>query len=183
MRLPAPSLPAALAGVRRWSPLTAALRATMLVTGVFALGIAPAGRPLGPAGVVAAVGVLGLLAAVAEPDGAGPAVVLGAVVVAWTSRYGTAAAPTGTTLALAAALALHHQAATLSAALPPTARATRELLGRFAAHAALVLALSAAVAVLALAVARPGGSVPLELVGLAAAVLAAAVPVLLARSR
>jgi hypothetical protein len=183
VRRPALRLPAAADEVRRWSPLTVALRVTMLVTGIVALAIAPAGRELGPAGVIVAIGLLGLLAAVAHPDGAGPAVVVGAAAVAWTSRYGTAAPPVGTTLVLAIALAVHHQAATLSAALPPAARASRELLARFATHAALVLALSAAVAVLALAVARPGGSVPLELAGLAAAVLATAVPVLLARTR
>jgi hypothetical protein len=55
------------------------------------------------------------------------------------------------------------------------------VLVRAGRHLALVLALSAGVAVLALGVARPGGSVPLELLGLAAAVVAVAVPVLLTR--
>jgi hypothetical protein len=44
---------------------------------------------------------------------------------------------------LALALAVHHQAAGLSAALPPTARVDPAILVRFARHGALVLAASA----------------------------------------
>lgn len=180
-----PRLPVApeLELVRRWSALTVILRATLLVTGAVAVVVAPGGRLLGLPGLLALVGALGLLAAVTVPDGAGPAVVLGACGAAWAARHGTYLAPLPQTLLLAAALAVHHQAAALAAVLPPTARTDRAVLQRFGSHGMLVLALSAAVAVLALGVARPGGSVPLELAGLAAAVLAAAVPVVLAQAR
>ncbi len=166
--------------VLRWSAPTVALRAALLLSGGVAVVLAPGGRPSGLPGLLVLVGVLGLVAAVTVPDGAGPAVVLGGCGAAWAVRYGTGAPPLLPTLLLAAALAVHHQVAALAAVLPPTARVDRTVLRRFASHGGLVVALSAAVAVLALGVARPGRSVPLELAGLAAAVLVAAVPVLLA---
>jgi UDP-N-acetylglucosamine:LPS N-acetylglucosamine transferase len=52
---------------------------------------------------------------------------------------------------------------------------------RFGLHTAVVLALSAAVAAAALAVGRPGGSVPLELAALVAVAVVTAVPVWLSR--
>jgi len=168
--------------VRRWSALTVVLRATLLVTGAVAVVLAPGGRLLGLPGLLVLVGALGLLGAVTVPDGAGPAVVLGACAAAWAARYGTHPPPLPQTLLVASALAVHHQAAALAAVLPPTARTDRAVLRRFGSHGVVVLALSAAVAVLALGVARPGGSVPLELAGLAAAVLAAALPVALAHA-
>jgi hypothetical protein len=169
-----------LAALPRWSAVTVTLRAVLLASGVVALVLAPGGRLLGP-GVVALVGALGLLVAVARPDGPGPAVVLGAASLAWVIRYGTSPPPVVPTLLLAAALAMHHQAAALDAALPPTARVDPAVLLRFGAHAAVVLALSSGTALVALGVARPGGSVPLELAGFAAAVAATAVLVALAR--
>lgn len=171
-----------LAAVRRWSPVAVLLRLLLLGTGGAALAIAPAGRFGGP-GVVALVGVLGLLGALAQPHGVGPAIVLGAATLSWVVRYGTDAPPIGRTMLLATLLVVHHHAAALGAALPVTARVDRRVLVRFGTHLALVLALSGLLAVLALGVARPGGSVPLELTGLAAAVLATAVLVGLGRVR
>ena len=114
-----------------------------------------------------------------QPQSAGPAIVLGAAVLAWAVQYGAATPPVGRTLLLAVLLAVHHQAAALAAALPVTALLDRRLLVRFGTHLALVLALSGLVAVLALGVARPGGSVLLEVAGLVGTVLATAVLVLL----
>jgi hypothetical protein len=133
--------------------------------------------------VIAAAGVLGLLAAVPQPQGAGPAVVLGAAGLAWAAAHGSGSPPVRLTLLLAALLAVHHQAAALGAALPVTARPDRRLLVRFGRHLVLVLALSGLLAVLALGVPRPGGSVPLELAGLLGAVLATALLVGLGRPR
>jgi hypothetical protein len=152
----------------------------VVVTGAAALLVAPGGRLVVP-GLIALVGAVGLLVAAARPDSAGSAVVLGAAALAWTVRYGLTRPPVAATLVLAVALALHHQAAALAAALPPTANVEPALLLRFGLHTAVVLAVSAAVAVLALAVGRPGGSVPLELAGLLAVVLVVAVPVVLSR--
>lgn len=154
------------------------LRLTLLGTGAVAL-VLSTGGPLGPPEVAAAVGALGLLVAVSQPQGVGPAIVLGAAVLAWAARYGAAAPPLGRTLLLAVLLAVHHQAAALAAALPVTALLDRRLLVRLGTHLALVLALSGLVAVLALGVARPGGSVLLEVAGLVGTVLATAVLVLL----
>ncbi|MFL6130722.1 MAG: hypothetical protein ACJ73E_16870 [Mycobacteriales bacterium] len=165
---------------RRWSATTLALRLTLLATGALALALAPDGR-FGVPGAIAAAGVLGLLFAVPEPQGAGPAVVLGAAALSWAARHGSGSPPVGLTLLLAVLLAVHHQAAALAAALPVTARVDRRLLARFGGHVALVLGLSGLLAGLALGLARPGGSVPLELAGLTGAVVATAVLVLLGR--
>lgn len=170
---------ARLAVVRSWTRLTVALRVTVALSGAVALLAAPGGR-LVP-GLVAVVGGAGLLVSVVRPGSAGPAVVLGAAALAWTARYGLHQPPVGGTVLLAAALVLHHQSAALAAALPPTAGVQADVLLRFGLHAVTVLVLSGAVAILTLAVGRPGGSVPLELAGLLAVVLVTAVPVLLAR--
>jgi hypothetical protein len=175
------SLPA-LAPARRWSVVPVLLRLTLVATGGAALALAPDGR-FGVPGMIAVVGALGLLLAVSQPHSGGPGIVLGAAALAWAARHGSGSAPVGLTLLLAGLLAVHHQAAALAAALPVTARVDPRLLVRFGAHLALVLGLSGVLAVLALGVARPGGSVLLERAGLVAAVLATAVPVLLGRLR
>jgi hypothetical protein len=166
--------------LRRWSRTALVLRALLLVTGAAALtaGLGAGGLPL--AGAV--VGGLGLVAALVRPGGLGPGVVIAGAAGAWLLRYGVDQAPIAGTVLLALALGLHHQAAALAAALPVRARVHRDVLVRFARHGGLVLALTALLAVLALGIARPGGSAPLELLGLAAAVAAITVPVLLSRS-
>ena len=169
---------ARLAEVRHWSPAVLGLRLLLVVAGAVALAHGWSG---GLTPLLVVIGAGGLVAAAVHPGGVGPALVLGCGALAWAMEWGLDEAPAGGTLVVAVALAVHHQAAALAAALPPTGRVDRVVLARFARHAGLVLALTAPVALLALAVARPGGSVPLELLGLAAAVLAAAVPVLLGR--
>ena len=156
------------------SRVVVVLRALVGVCGVLAL------LPGWQAGVPAAavlVGLVGVAVAVVRPGSAAPAGVLAAAAIAWTAKHGTDLPPVATTLLVALAVAAHHQAAALTAALPPAARVERAVLVRFGRHAALVLVLSAAVAGLALGLGRQAGSVPLELLG-----LAAAVPVLLGRS-
>jgi hypothetical protein len=166
--------------VGRWSRATIGLRLTILVSGATALAIAPDGRTGVPT-VIAVLGVLGLLGAVPQPQSAGPAIVLGAAALSWAAAHGSGSPPGWLTLLLAGLLAVHHQAAALAAALPVTARADRRLLIHFGRHLALVLALSGLLAVLALGVARPGGSALLELAGLVGAVLVTAVLVGLGR--
>ena len=168
--------------LRRWAAVPLALRVTILATGGAALALAPSGRSGVPL-AIAATGVLGLLLAVAQPQGPGPAVVLGAAALSWAAAHEAKPPAVWTTLLLGVLLAVHHQAAALAAAVPTTARVDRRLLARFGRHLALALALSGPVAVLALGVARPGGSVPLELAGLLAAVLLTGVLVLLGRRR
>ena len=161
------------------SRVVLALRALVGVSGVLAL--LPGWAPGVPAGAVL-LGLLGLAGAVLRPGSAAPAGVLVAAAVAWTAKHGTDLPPAAATLLVASAVATHHQAAALAAALPAAARVDRAVLVRFARHAGLVLVLSAVVAGLALGLPDRPGSVPLELLGLAAAVLAAALPVLLGRS-
>jgi hypothetical protein len=165
--------------LRGWSRTALALRVLMLVAGAGALsaGLGAGGLPL----TAAVVGALGLLTALIRPGGLGPGVVLGAAAAAWLLRYGVDQPPVAGTVLVTLALAVHHQAAALAAALPVRARVHRDVLVRFARHGALVLALTAVVAAVALGIARPGGSVPLEVLGLAAAVAAIAVPVVLSR--
>jgi hypothetical protein len=182
VRRPALPFRPELAAARRWSAVAVLLRLTLLVAGGAALALAPNGR-FGAPGMIAAVGALGLLLAVLQPEGAGPALVIGAAALAWAARHGSGSPPAGLTLLLAVLLAVHHQAAALAAALPVTARVHPRLLLRFGRHLALVLALSGLLAVLVLGIARPGGSVLLERAGLVGAVLAAAVLVLLGRLR
>jgi hypothetical protein len=170
-RLPDGPGPAVL---RRWSAVALLLRLAMLGTGAVALAVASAGR-FGVVALVALVGGLGLLVGVAQPQGHGPTLVLTVAALCWAAQYGGDAPPVPATLLLAVLLAVHHQAAALAAALPVTARVDRRLLARFGTHLALVLALSGLLAVPALGLARPGGSVPLEVAGLAAAVVATAV--------
>ena len=166
--------------LRGWSRAAVVLRLLLAVAGGIALAAGWGGGP-SPAPVL--LGAVGLVAAVVEPGGFGPGVVLAGAALAWVVRYDIDPAPVGGTLLMALALAVHHQAAVLAAVLPPAARLQRAVLVRAGRHAVLVLGLSAVVAVLALALARPRGSVPLELLGLLAAVIAVAVPVLLARVR
>jgi hypothetical protein len=166
--------------LRRWAPAVLAIRALVVGSGAVALLVAPGGEFV-VAGMIALVGVVGLAAGAVRPDAGGPAFVLGAAVVAWVLRYGEQPPSTAPTLVLAVAMAVHHQSAALAAALPPTANVDTAVLIRFGVHAAVVLVLSGAIAVLALEAARPGGSVPLELAGLLAVALVVAVPVLLSR--
>jgi hypothetical protein len=167
-------------GLRAWSRTALALRAVMLVAGAGALVGAGWGGGLPVVGLI--IGALGLIAALIRPSGLGPAVVIAGAAGAWVVRYGgDPASDTGTVL-LALALAVHHQAAGLAAALPPTARVDRAILVRFARHGAVVLAAAAAVGALALLLARPPGSSPLELLAVLAVVVAVIVPVLLSRS-
>jgi hypothetical protein len=169
-----------LGDLRRWSRTALVLRALLVVAGAGALtaGLGGGGLPR----VALVIGALGLVAALVRPGGLGPAVVIGAAAAAWLLRYGADQPPIAGTVALALALAVHHQAAALAAALPPRARVHRDVLVRFARHGGLVLALTALLGAVALGIARPGGSVPLELLGLAAAVAAVTVPVLLSRA-
>lgn len=163
-----------------WSRTALALRALMAVSGLGAVsaGLGAGGRPL----TGAVIAALGLLAALVRPGGLGPGVVVAGAAGAWLLRYGADQPPVAGTLLLTLALALHHQAAALAAALPVRARVHRDVLVRFARHGGLVLALTAVVAAIALGFARPGGSTALEALGLAAAVAAITVPVLLSRS-
>ncbi len=166
--------------LRSWSRAVLAVRAVLLVAGAGALAGAGWGGGFPLVGVI--VGALGLLAALIQPGGLGPAVVVGGAAAAWVLRYGGDPAPAAGTALLALALAVHHQAAALGAALPATARVDRVVLVRFAGHGGLVLALSAAVGALALLLARPAGSSALELLGVVAVVIAVTLPVLLSRS-
>jgi hypothetical protein len=164
--------------LRRWSVTMLVLRAVLVVAGAGALALGGGGLALVPV----ILGALGLLAALVDPGGLGPGVVIGGAAGAWVLRYGADDASIAGTVLLALALAVHHQAAALAAALPPTARVHRDVLVRFARHGALVLGLTAVLGVLALGLARPGGSVPLEVLGLVAAVVAVTVPELLSRA-
>ncbi len=157
-----------------------AFRGLMLLTGAAALLIAPGGRLILP-GLVALVAVPALLAGVLSPDGGAPAVVLGAAAGAWTIRYGVATAPFDATLAVAAALAVHHSTAALCAATAPTSRIEPSVVVRWAGQLAAGLAVAGGVAAMLRLLGRPAASVPLELAGVAATVLVVAVPVVLAR--
>jgi hypothetical protein len=166
-------------GLRAWSRTVLALRAVLLVAGAGALVGAGWGGAYPLVGVV--FGALGLAAAVIQPGGLGPAVVIGGAAAAWVARYGGDPASAAGTVLLALGLAVHHQAAGLAAALPPTARVDRAIVVRFARHGGLVLAAAAVVAVVALLFAHPAGSSSLELLGVVAVVVAVVVPVLLSR--
>jgi hypothetical protein len=166
--------------LRSWSRTVLGVRAVLLVAGAGALAVAGWGAGFPLVGVIAGAG--GLLAAVIQPGGLGPAVVIGGAATAWVVRYGGDPPPAAGTVLLALALAVHHQAAALAAALPSTARVDRAVLVRFGGHGALVLALSAVIGALALLLARPAGSSSLELLGIVAVVVAVTVPVLLSRS-
>jgi hypothetical protein len=157
-----------------------ALRALLLLAGAAALLIAPGGRLVLP-GVLVLAAVPALLSAAIRPDGPGPGVVLGAAAGAWTIRYGAATPPWDATLALTGALAVHHATAALCAAMPPTSRPEPAVLLRWAAQVATVLAVGGGVAGAVRLLGRPAASVPLEIAGVAAVVLVAAAPVLLAR--
>jgi hypothetical protein len=176
MRIVVPTL----ADLRRWTPAGLALRALLFAAaaGALALPAVGGGLPLVPV----VVGLLGLLSAVIRPGGAGPAVVIGGAALGWILRYGTGAAPVLGTVLLALALAVHHQCATLAAAVPPGARIDRSILVRYGRYGGFVLALSVVVGVLALAAAPPAGSAPLELLAVAAVVVVVLVPVLLSRT-
>lgn len=166
------------ATLRTWSRTMIVLRVLIGVSGVAALAIAGTG---GVALVAILFGAFGLLSALWNPGGAGPGVLIAAALISWLIRYGVHPASITGTVLLVLAVAVHHQSAAFAAALPPTAKVNRAVIDRFVRHGCLVLGLTAVVAILALGVARPGGSVPLEILGLGAAVLAVAVPVLLSR--
>jgi hypothetical protein len=167
-------------GLRAWSRTALAVRAVMLAAGAGALACAGWGGGLPVVGVI--IGTLGLMSALIQPGGLGPAVVIGGAAGAWVVRYGGDPASGAGTVLLALTLALHHQAAGLAAALPPRARVDPALVVRFARHGGLVLAAAAVVAAPALLLAHPAGSSSLEVLGVVAVVIAVVVPVLLSRS-
>jgi hypothetical protein len=171
---------AAARGLRQVPAPQLALRALLLLTGAAALMIAPGGR-LVPPGLVALVAAPALFGGVVNPDGQGPAVVAGAAAAAWTIRYGVSSPPFDATLAVAGALVLHHSTAALCAAMPATSRVEPGVVLRWAGQVGTVLAVAGGVAAAARLVGRSSASVPLELAGIAAVVLAVAVPVLLFR--
>ncbi len=166
--------------LRLVSPGQLAFRALLLLTGAAALLVAPGGRLILP-GLLALVAVPALLAGVLNPDGAGPAVVLGAAGAAWTLRYGVSTPPVDATLAVAGAVAVHHSTAALCAAMAPTSRIDPAVVLRWAAQVAVVLAVAVAAAGAVRLLGRPGASVPLETAGVAAVVGLVAVAVFLAR--
>ena len=166
--------------VRAMPPAQRALRGVLAGTGGAALLIAPGGRLVIP-GLLALLAAPAVVAAALRPDGGGPGVVLGGAVAAWTFRYGLTAAPLGTALALAVLLYLHHLTAALCAALPASAAVDRAVWLRWGAHAAVVLGLTGALAGGFRLLSEPAASGPLELLGIAAAVALAGIPVLLAR--
>jgi hypothetical protein len=169
-----------LSELRRWSRTMVLLRALLVVSGAGALvaGGGGGGIALLPVGI----GALGLIAALVQPGGLGPGVVIGGAAGAWVLRYGVDDASIAGTVLVTLALAVHHQAAALAAALPSTAEVQREVVLRFARHGGRVLGLTAVIGVLALGMTRPAASMPLELLGLVAAVVAVTVPVLLSRA-
>ena len=171
---------AAARGLRRVPAPQLTLRALLLLTGAAALVIAAGGRLVLP-GLVALVAVPALLDGVVSPDGQGPAVVVGAAASAWTIRYGVSSPPLDATLAVAGALVLHHSTAALCAAMPATSRVEPRVVLRWAGQVGAVLAVAGGVAAMARLLGHPSASVSLELVGIAAVVLAVAVPVLLFR--
>jgi hypothetical protein len=157
-----------------------ALRGLLLVSGAAALTLAPGGRLVLAAALVL-IGTPALVGAVAEPDGPGPALVLGTAVAAWVIRYGVAAPPLEITLALAVALALHHATAALCAAMVPTSRVEPVVVRRWAGRVAAGLVPAAGAAVAIRWLGRPAASVPLEFAGIAAVVVLVAAPVALSR--
>jgi hypothetical protein len=171
---------AARADLRRMPIVQLVLRAVLLASGALALLVAPGGRLVVP-GVLAIAAAAALVAGVIQPGGAGPTVVLGVAAFDWALRYGSDPAPAGATLLLAVTLYLHHTTAALAAAVPPTARIEQEVVLRWIGHTVGVLALAGGVALAVSAAGRPAASVPLELAGILAVVLLAAVPALLGR--
>jgi hypothetical protein len=154
------------------------LRGIVVVAGAVALALS---RGSGMGIPVLVLGVVALVFAGLDPGGPAPAGVLVCVVLAWLLRYGTDPAPGIRTVGLAAVLAVHHQAAALAAVVPRGAVVDREVLARHARNLAVLVGLSGLVGVVALGLGRAGGSVPLEFLGLAAAVVAVAVPIALGR--
>jgi hypothetical protein len=134
-------------------------------------------------GLFALVAAPALVAAAIEPAGIGPTVVLGAAALAWVLRYGSDPAPAEATLLLALALYLFHTSAALAGAMPPTARIEPAVLLRWALHTVVALGLAGGLAAAVYALGRPSGSVSLELAGIVAVLVAAAVPAVLGRSR
>ncbi|HEV7657255.1 MAG TPA: hypothetical protein VGP36_21345 [Mycobacteriales bacterium] len=166
--------------ILRWSRPVQIIRGLEVLAGAGALvaGGWGGGIPL----VVTILGAFGLLSAAANPAGLGPGVVIAGAGLGWVLHYGVDTAPVLGTVLLTLALAAHHQTAALAAALPNRARVHRDVLVRFGRHGGIVLILTAGVATLALALGKPGGSVPLELIGVVAVVAAIAVPVVLSRA-
>jgi hypothetical protein len=155
------------------------LRLVLLGSGAVALVLAGGGGGIALVPVV--LGAFGLLDAVFRPRGLAPGVLVAGAAAGWLLRYGVDQPPAAGTLLLMLALAVAHQSAALAAAVPADARIRRDVLVRFARHGVLVVALSLVVGAVALALTRPGGSVPLETLGLVAAVVAITVPVVLSR--
>jgi hypothetical protein len=156
---------------------------TVAVVGVVAIAIASARNDEGGVGFLCAAAVCaGILAALA-PDGPWAAVCVGLL------AFGYAVSPPsrGTfgeiagAVSLASALWVIHSGYALAAVVPPRARADASLLARWVGRACLVLALSLPVATAAAWLGRHApAAMWLRLLGVAALLLVAASPLVLA---
>lgn len=156
----------------------ALLRLLIVVLAAASVALVPHVAPLLLAAVVVGVGM-----AVMVPARAGAFVVLAALAWAWIASYGVhTEAPLPRTALLAALLYLTHAATALAAAVPLDAALDPAVLTRWAARCLPGVA-AAAVAAIALAVPTSlTGSVALDVLGLAGAVVIVAVVVRVALS-
>jgi hypothetical protein len=159
------------------------LRAVLVIVGVIAVLLLDQPWESG-AGFMAVVALIGLIATLVIPDSSAPGFTMGALVFAWVLAYGLRGdPPVANTVGLAVALYLLHTGAALAGAMPPTARPDGQLIVRWCTQASVTVVASAAVVGIGYGVGRLQGSLTLELLGLAGALLLVVTPVWLLRGR
>lgn len=168
------------ATVRASSPSQRALRALIALTAILAFALEPdRGGTL--AGLLAWLTLIAAPFAAAIPATDAPLAVLLPAAISWVTGYGGQLPPVAPTVAMAAALYLHHTLAALAAATPSNAALDRSLLRRWTLPLATgALAITAA-ALLTYRTTQLPLSPVLQLAGLAGALATAALLVTLVR--
>lgn len=161
------------------TPRAVAVRAAPLPFLMLATALVP---QHGPAVILLAAPGAGLTLAAPAAVGALPA--LGTELLLWLAAYGTHDIPSpGRTAAFAAALYLAHAATALAASVPTGAVVHRDVLVAWARRCLPGLALAGGAAGITATLGDPAGSPALDLAGLAAALLCAAITVRMCRAR
>lgn len=159
------------------------LRGSIIAAGGVALLVTAASWS-GPVVVLLALGALLVVAAAVAPGGAAPAAAIVVLLAAWFAvRHGAHTPAAWRTAVYALALYLLHAMSAFAGAVPAGADVDAGAVVRWGRRQIAPVAVIPVVALAAGGLRRVGGSLTLVLLGLAAAAVLAALPVLLLRGR
>jgi hypothetical protein len=161
------------------SPGAIAIRIAVVLLSVATTAAIP-----NPSSAVYGFATIGTVLAAIAPNRAGAVLVLLADVLGWASAYGSHGSPAPVrTVAFAIALYLLHSAVALAASVPANSFVQPAVVRRWVWHCLPGIGAAIVLGVVVSALGRPSGSLGLDVAGLAAATLAVAPLLWLARTR